>query len=1139
MALRTLLMALSCTALAAGSWGEVTYEVDWRVPSQGGFSAPNLFRDTKTGAPLLIVTTDDRVGVVCLGLDGTIVWQHEMELPVSSPVAVADLDGDGREDVVAGDSVGNVVALTQDGEPMWTAIVPGRIQAESCFTIADLDNDGDLETLIGDTTGSLSCLDRTGRLLWRFQGQGTRMAIPLVADIYDAPGNEIIIGSHDQHIYALAANGEWIWDLYFDNDLFPNSTPILADVDGDHTPELYIGGGLNHFYRIDLAKPSVVVRENVFLHINSAIAAADIDRDGKDEIVFGNKTGAAWCYDDDAFAWNIEFQHSTFYSAPVFVNLDDDPALEILVHSASQDLQFVDTDGSVLREQIQTGLKVIQAPLVGDFDGDGMMELLVAQGMSGGALAWVELGIPWQEEPGVATSFAGGRGNTGRTPAGDWDPLPTPKLVSGVMTAAAEPVDAFKLLSGPNQWRVDVDNPDQERLVLLLDLEYPDGSVRRFAKHVMGPAGRVVLPFDIAEAGKYASSMRLVNAETLTAMDTADQVLAFKGFATDREYLRGVLSDIEETLVTWNASNPQCAGAIRTRLLALRGMLTEVAREDNGGRVTLTASLIKSAERLRAIATAGAALAPSGTFFAWEFCPWAYFNEQDSLPTPADRTEKLEAALCVEEYESIALNLTNATDTTLGVRALCDSLKRADAGPDAEAIPAMEHIELRQAVTVPAFRREMVSDALPKLNQAHAVKIPPLETQQLWITVNAKGLKPGAYIADLRIKSLEPDPTEVVMPIELTVYDLALPRPRPLAFCMWAYDGGDMGTDNPAVLRELVEHGMTVFFGQSPRAQADAEGNLIGALDFTATDESIERLSPHGIMLFIGPQGQVGGVPFLSEPWRKAFIAYLRAWVAHMKELGLDYHDWALYPYDEPSTPFTETTLNLVKVAKVVREADPNILIYTDPTSGTTMETVDMLRDFIDIWCPSAELLERLGDDLVPVAKEVGTFVWYYDAPGRSKTLSPLGHYRPWMWYAWNMGFTGAGWWVFGLHGPDRWEGPNPAGNFFATAYDCPGGVVTSRRWESTREAIEDYEYLYLLREAIINAEARGVPADKLAQAKELITTVPLEVESTLRKLHYRLPLTPDSVPVFERTNEMLEDVRVRIVEACLAVKAM
>jgi hypothetical protein len=81
---------------------------------------------------------------------------------------------------------------------------------------------------------------------------------------------------------------------------------------------------------------------------------------------------------------------------------------------------------------------------------------------------------------------------------------------------------------------------------------------------------------------------------------------------------------------------------------------------------------------------------------------------------------------------------------------------------------------------------------------------------------------------------------------------------------------------------------------------------------------------------------------------------------------SMESDDWALYPYDEPSSPYAKTTLNLVEVARLVRQADPNILIYTDPTSGTTMETVKMLTGLIDIWCPSDELLDRFGDELVP-----------------------------------------------------------------------------------------------------------------------------------------------------------------------------
>jgi hypothetical protein len=558
-------------------------------------------------------------------------------------------------------------------------------------------------------------------------------------------------------------------------------------------------------------------------------------------------------------------------------------------------------------------------------------------------------------------------------------------------------------------------------------------------------------------------------------------------------------------------------------------LLVELSQSNAPDHVRLTASLRESARRLHALSVAGQVLAPTGTFLAWEFPPWAYFDSEETLPSPEDRTERLDVSLCMGEYESLALNVTNVSGRTLELRVLCRELE----GP--KTVPAAGHIEFRRAATVPAVNRERVADALPRLDDAGLLRIPSLESEQLWITVNANGLDPGEYAARLRLKSVEPDPTEVTIPIHITVHKLALPRPRPLRFCVWTSDGGDLGTGQDGALRDLVEHGVTVYLAPAPRVQCNETGELIGGLDFAEHDRVVRRLSPHGFLLFTDPQGSVSGPTLFSEPWRTAFVAYLRAWVAHLEELGLTYDDWALYPYDEPSTPFTETTLNLIEVAKVIRQADPNILIYADPTSGTTMETVKMFTGLIDIWQPSAELLERLGPELIPEAKRVGKHVWFYDAAGNAKTLSCLGIYRWRFWYAWNLGITGVGWWVYASHGSaDRWDGPNPTGDFFATIYDGPNGPVTSKRWEAAREGVEDYEYLWMLRETVRAAETRGVGATELEDAKRLLAELPKEMEAALLNAGRRLPLTPDGVPLYKQVTQSLTDARRRIIEVCL-----
>jgi hypothetical protein len=424
------------------------------------------------------------------------------------------------------------------------------------------------------------------------------------------------------------------------------------------------------------------------------------------------------------------------------------------------------------------------------------------------------------------------------------------------------------------------------------------------------------------------------------------------------------------------------------------------------------------------------------------------------------------------------------------------------------------------------------------LDQASAIGIASLESQQLWITVNAVGMEPGTYTADIHVKSVEVVPTEISLPITLTVHDLALPRPRPLRFCLWTSEGGDVGTAKDDVLNDLVAHGATVFLGTSPSAECNAQGKLTGKLDFSAHDQSVARLSPHGIILFTSPQNALAGQPLLSEPWRRAFVAYMRAWSAHMKDLGVDYSAWAVYPYDEPSTPYNETTLNLVEVAKLVREADPKICIYADPTSGTTMQTVEMFKDLVDIWCPSSELLDRLGDELLPELHRLNKEIWFYDAPGRAKTLSCLGHYRWWFWYAWTQNLTGAGWWCYGNHhGQSRWDGPDKTEGFFSTVYEGANSVVSSKRWEAAREGLTDYEYLYLLQQSIATAENKGSAEDILISAKAMLREMPVKLEPKLRMMDERVPLTPDSVPSYRQTTRELEDARRAIIEMCLRLK--
>ena len=1125
------------------------FKVAWQANGKGGYSAPNCLLDMKSGKTLSFMVAEKNVGIVCLGLDGQRKWEYPMTLPVTSPPAVADVDGDGVEDIIGADSKGHLVVLRADGTCLWKAQLNGGVAAASTPAVSDIDDDKHLEILIGDKSGTLTCLDNTGKLRWRFSGDGSQIAPVLIADIYDTPGKEIVVPSHDRCIYMLSSRGEWLWDLNFPLDLFPNSNPILADVDGDKVPELYVGGGLHHFYRIDLVKGSVVLEENVYMHINGAIAASDLDGDGCDEVVFGTKAGAAYLYGKEGIRWKHEMGRGSFQSSPLLIALDNGTQMAALLFQLEGDVFAFDATGKMLAEA--KGLPChpeLTALLAGDLDNDGQAEVLVssantADGAAG--LFCLKLGVPYCDDPRNRLIFALDRAHTGKAAGAVAYPLlpvPAQSTVPVIENHASlmKPFGETLLLSGQNTWRFDVTNAAQQRLVMLLELQEPSGSVQRFARHIHEANGRVVFTSSVETPGSYKLSQRLLDADQRAVLASVQQTRSFKGIESDKEYLDALFAKTEATTAKWSEKNPGAARVVRQQLAAQRGILAELSASENSDRIQQLSTLRTDAVRLNSLVTAALNLAPAGSFAAWAACPWGYFDPRESLPTSESKTEKLSLALCGGEYGSLALNVTNICGNTLDIRVLCDDFKRAGTPTDAKASSGTaSHIEFRRTVMTSTTNRERVGDVLPKLDEARILPVPSWETQQLWITVNTEGLAPGDYVADLRLKSVESDPTEVHVPLNLTVYDLALPKPRPLRVCTWPFNEGELTTQDDAVLNDLVRHGETVFMGSAPLATCDANGQLTGALDYAKHDTIVKRLTPHGMILFLSPQGGLTGQPFLSESWNKAFVLYLKAWVAHLKELGIGYDKWALYPYDEPSAPYGETIRQLVAVAKLAREADPNILIYTDPTSGTTMESVKMLTGLIDIWQTSTELLERLGPEILPEAHRVGKEVWFYDAAGGAKTLSSLGIYRERFWRAWREDFTGVGWWVYSMHGVDRWDGPNATGEFYASVYEGANGPITSKRWEASLEGVQDYERLYLLRQAITEAEKRGVSQADLEAAKRLLKELPGNVDDTLRRTGRRLPLTLDSVPLYEQATRTVEEARREIVDACLRIKAL
>ena len=171
----------------------------------------------------------------------------------SSPV-IADIDDDGANEVVIGHQDGILRAYEGNGGLKWSApAVPGIGPAcnaqgapsaiDSSPAVADLDNDGKAEIIVGvgstwvaNQNGSIVVFDgATGAREWGFTGGLDRgslwsntlaldgwcegvFATPAIGDVDGDGGLDIVFASWDFQIWAVDANGTPLSGFPIDND---------------------------------------------------------------------------------------------------------------------------------------------------------------------------------------------------------------------------------------------------------------------------------------------------------------------------------------------------------------------------------------------------------------------------------------------------------------------------------------------------------------------------------------------------------------------------------------------------------------------------------------------------------------------------------------------------------------------------------------------------------------------------------------------------------------------------------------------------------------------------------------------------------------------------------------------------------
>ncbi|RLD55464.1 MAG: hypothetical protein DRJ05_12905 [Bacteroidetes bacterium] len=451
-------------------------------------------------------------------------------------------------------------------------------------------------------------------------------------------------------------------------------------------------------------------------------------------------------------------------------------------------------------------------------------------------------------------------------------------------------------------------------------------------------------------------------------------------------------------------------------------------------------------------------------FAVYSANPWVPFGGVDEIMENRLQKAKVSIEAFMGETESAAINIANfmSKSITLRIEALTLISEK-----DSTEVLAKNVFELHEVLNVPTQAMDYSADALPLLNQAQTMLIPNWDVRQLWINVNTKALSPGIWKTVIQLRSLELESKQIDIPVTIKVWKSALPEKQPVSLCHWGYVHTSRLKDYPEeAFTDQVNHGTNVFVATNtfvPEARFDEDGNIVNEIDYREHDKYVHKHVKDGVILFVGYQGKLKGPAKQFTPvWNKAYKLWLKAWIDHMKNIGVTYDQYAFYPVDEPGLSPGHVT-RFIAHGKLIREADSKAQIYTDPVGRATMDDLKNMNPYVNIWCPNRSgFLLNEGQDKLAYLKSTGKTIWTYECIGNAKHLSPIGYYRSQAWLSWHHGLTGIGFWSYSTSSADPWFVPEGTLDYLLTYQGK--GVVSSKRWEAIRDGIEDYGILYKLK---------------------------------------------------------------------------
>ena len=274
--------------------------------------------------------------------------------------------------------------------PNWPkTIISNANYNSSGATMADLDGDGIMEILAGSTGGYFKVWNINGDSLWVKSGLGMIQSKPAIGDINLDGKKEIVVTNRNNTIYIWEPDGTdfpgWPKNT---SEISGLKSPVLFDLNGDDTLEIIIGERDYPNGKIEVFSQNgtLIWSDTVDYMCVATPAVGDIDNDGVPDIIAASYYSLyAWDANGNRkpnWPLNIAPAGGMSYSQPTLVDLDGDGTLEVCItyydwNTSHDYLGIWKYDGTPFTgwPQYLGGSQSYNTPVPVDVDNDSVIEL--------------------------------------------------------------------------------------------------------------------------------------------------------------------------------------------------------------------------------------------------------------------------------------------------------------------------------------------------------------------------------------------------------------------------------------------------------------------------------------------------------------------------------------------------------------------------------------------------------------------------------------------------------------------------------------------------------------------------------------------------------------------------------------------